>query len=81
LVEEEGLSDVFDLRDGAFEVEGLGKDDLEDLMRLLAGTNVVGDVLRTFCTLMLWLVLLKMRLAFMAFANRFAFANISANSP
>lgn len=29
----------------------------------------------TFCTFMLWLVLLKMRLAFMAFANRFAWWN------
>jgi hypothetical protein len=29
--------------------------------------------MRTFCTLMLWLVLLKIRLAFIAFANRLAY--------
>jgi hypothetical protein len=31
LVEEERFSNVFYLRDGAFQVEGLGEDDLEDL--------------------------------------------------
>jgi len=31
LVKEEGLADIFDLGDCAFEVEGLGKDDFEDL--------------------------------------------------
>jgi hypothetical protein len=31
LVEEEGLADVFDLGDCAFEVEGFGEDDFEDL--------------------------------------------------
>jgi hypothetical protein len=31
LVEEEGFADVFDLGDCAFQVEGFGKDDLEDL--------------------------------------------------
>lgn len=38
------------------------------------------EVVHTFCTLMLWLVLLKMRLAFIAFANRFAYSSISNNS-
>jgi hypothetical protein len=32
LVEEEGLADVFDLGDCAFEVEGFGEDDFEDLV-------------------------------------------------
>jgi hypothetical protein len=32
LVKEEGLADVFDLGDGAFEVEGFGEDDFEDLV-------------------------------------------------
>lgn len=31
MVEEERLSDVFDFRDGALQVEGFGKDDFEDL--------------------------------------------------
>ena len=31
LVEQEGFADVFDLGDRAFEVEGLGEDDFEDL--------------------------------------------------
>ena len=31
LVEEERLADVFNLGDGALEVEGLGEDDFEDL--------------------------------------------------
>lgn len=30
----------------------------------------------TFCTLMLWLVLLKIKLAFMALANRLAYAMV-----
>ncbi len=33
LVEEERFADVFDFGDGAFEVEGFGEDDLEDLTR------------------------------------------------
>jgi hypothetical protein len=31
LVEQKGFADVFDLGDRAFEVEGLGEDDFEDL--------------------------------------------------
>jgi len=31
LIEEQGLADVLDFGDGAFQVEGLGEDDLEDL--------------------------------------------------
>lgn len=31
LVEEEGLADVFDLRNGAFQVEGFGQNYFEDL--------------------------------------------------
>lgn len=49
LVEEEGLADVFDLRDCAFEIEGFGEDDFEDLgeirvvlVRSLAGWNEGG---------------------------------------
>jgi hypothetical protein len=50
LVEEEGLADVFDLGDGAFEVEGFGEDDFEDLgevrvvlVRSLGGWNEGGE--------------------------------------
>src|SRR5579862_1658940 len=78
LVEEEWLADVFDLGDCAFEVESFGQDDFEDLLlsdALVTAARVnlrlVGRV--TFCTLILWLVLLKMRLARIAFANRRAF--------
>lgn len=35
LVDQKRLAGVFDLRDGAFEVEGFGEDDLEDLMDVL----------------------------------------------
>jgi hypothetical protein len=31
LVQEEGFADIFDLGDCAFEVEGFGEDDFEDL--------------------------------------------------
>jgi len=33
LVEEERFANVLDFGDGAFEVEGFGEDDLEDLAR------------------------------------------------
>ena len=32
MVEQEGLADVFDFGNGAFEVEGFGEDDFEDLV-------------------------------------------------
>ena len=35
LVEKEGFADVFDFGDCAFEVEGFGEDDFEDLERVL----------------------------------------------
>lgn len=74
LVQQEWFSDVFDFGNGAFEVEGFGEDDFEDLVGGVSegkGLASMGER-DTFWTLMLWLVLLKMRLAFMAFAKRFA---------
>ncbi len=38
------------------------------------------EVVSTFCTLMLWLVLLKIRLALMAFAKRRAYDLMSAHT-
>ena len=72
MVEEERLSNVFYLGDGALEVEGLGEDNLEDLATASADAEPFQRMMVTFCTLMLWLVLLKMRLAFIARAKRLA---------
>lgn len=71
LVEEQWFSYVFYLGDGALKIECLGQDYLEYLQESVPlGTSVAA--LHTFCTLMLWLVLLKMRLAFIALAKRLA---------
>lgn len=85
LVEEQGLADIFDFGDRAFEVKGFGEDDFEDLGRSgekeisLGRGGVVGKMEDddTFCTLMLWEVLLKMRLARIAFAKRRAWCESS----
>lgn len=77
MIEEEWLADVFNLGDSAFEVEGFGKDDLKDLMADTFSEKSQAErecVKSTFCTLMLWLVLLKIRLARIALAKRRAFS-------
>jgi hypothetical protein len=71
---------VFYFGDGAFEVKCLGEDDLEDLHDCKHGLVRDKNREHTFCTLILWLVLLKMRLAFMAFANRFAYGILVVGS-
>lgn len=42
LVDQERFAGVFDLRDGAFEVEGFGEDDFEDLGDVLAWQFLAG---------------------------------------
>lgn len=71
-VEQQRLADVLDLGNCALEVERLGQDDFEDLDLVSSGMVRSKSVDLTFCTLMLWLVLLKIKLAFMALANRLA---------
>ena len=71
LVEEERLSDVLYLGDCALEVERFGKNDLENLWTISFCMGVKAKP-HTFWTLMLWLVLLNMRLAFIARAKRLA---------
>ena len=71
LVDQKGFTGVFDFRDGAFEVEGFGEDDLEDLCsRVSLGILGLQGKFYTFCTLILWLVLLKIKLARIALAKR-----------
>jgi hypothetical protein len=70
LVNEQWLAHIGDLGYRAFEVERLGQHNLEDLsaVRLESARN--NRDRRTFCTLMLWLVLLKISAARIAFAKR-----------
>jgi hypothetical protein len=70
LVKQKRFAYVFNFGNCAFEVESFRKDNLEDLYRVsYCGRGRVEED-RTFWTLILWLVLLKIRLARIAFANR-----------
>ncbi len=79
LVDEQWLADIGYFRDGAFQVKRLGEHNLENLFdRSVVDNGQAGGCnRRTFWTLMLWLVLLKINAARIAFAKRRACNSIS----
>jgi hypothetical protein len=74
LVEQKRFANVFYLGYRALQVEGFRQHNFEDLSQSAVKYSHP-SAMRTFCTLMLWLVLLKIRLAFIALANRLAYTS------
>lgn len=49
LVQQQRLSDILDFRDGAFQIEGFGEDDLEDLLYVDAVAGTAEDETGAHC--------------------------------
>jgi len=76
MVEQQRLSDILNLGNSAAQIECLGENNFENLRsESVRELRLMAEYI-TFCTLMLCDVLLKMRLAFIAFANRFAWRTL-----